>query len=493
MTTAVTLGGRRLDDEVGHHFAAMLRCVVPSKKHPRLLLATPPDGHCPSFVMRDGAHAARVLGRLVLSERRYDCERTAFELLRASAHFTLDAQESDGSFGHRYGRDGEPQSLWRQEEATAHALCILSTFLLVAREADKSVPQLGDFLDAIDRALSHAFGSVFDAEVGLFRSTTAGTDSALDTGYSLWTNAAYVHAARLSHEVARTVDSPNRISRSHPVFHEDLAERLDRLVVGGRWVRRLDETGRPDFRPDAALLAPTRFGIRFRPEASTRAVSEVASRLPDPELGLLRRTIAWGGCPDTRVQGGGGAWPEHAAALAQWYFDDGKDEEAGLRLLDALAEATDEDGNLPQILTTRARFESHWSDEWQTGREAERAFDRRILRNDVPFERLLAEANAMSTAYGKTRSRIAVRPAESGAPGGGTVRFGAPCLAAHAEALRAWLVAAGDWSEPGDARKEPGPAQEPQPLDASRPRGEASPADRTEPPTDAAFEERTWS
>ncbi len=443
MTTVPPIQVGKLNDELTRHMDVVLRCTAESKKYRRLLLATPPENRYPYFYPRDTSCAVQTLSRIAISDAGYSSASLAFDLIRDAAHFLKDVQAEDGSWGQRYSLDGEPRGIYIQEDNVAHGIAVIANYLLVAKERSQTVPQQDEFLAAIDRGLAVAFDRYYEKEIGLFRSTTSIHESSIESGYTCWVNHAYHHAGHLATRVGREIDHGHVISRSHLAFREQFVHSVSELFLhGDKILRRFDPEGNPDLRPDITLLSPFYFGFVPHPDVQRRAVEFIEKQLWDPELGMIMRYLPFGRDNSIHVHAGNGPWTQYTAILAQYWYSVGETER-GDDLLDRIDQHRNDQGEIPEHLSTVRRFENFMQTEWQTGRDAAKEFDGSILIPGLPFDRILEETNNMARSYADTAKRCAKR--DGSAPEGGTIAFAAPLMWSHAEVMRALLVKADDW------------------------------------------------
>jgi hypothetical protein len=102
-----------------------------------------------------------------------------------------------------------------------------------------------------------------------------------------------------------------------------------------------------------------------------------------------------------------------------------------------------EQGEIPEHLSTCRRFEEFMEREWDTGIDFEKEFYKPILLEGVDFNKILEEANNMHKSYHETGSRCIFR--DSASAEGGYIQFAAPLMWSHVEYARALLIKAGDW------------------------------------------------
>ncbi|RMG49915.1 MAG: hypothetical protein D6723_13110 [Acidobacteria bacterium] len=432
----------QLNDRLSHHMNLILRCTVPSQRYGRLLLASPPTSRYPYIYPRDTSAAVQLFRRLAGSRRGYDVGQTAFELMRAMAHFIRDVQAGDGSWGQRYSLDGEDKSIYKQEDNVAHGIAILCNYLLTACRLEKEVNEKEAFLASIDKALEYSLAHLYQKELNLFHSTTSIHESAMEEGYTCWVNFSFLYAFSLAHEVATLLDETRIICPAHLNFRRHFLYSVGELFVAGhRYIRRIDAQGNIDLRPDFTLLSPFYYGfLHYRDEMEASA-QFLEKQLWDPELGLIMRYLPFYKDFSTHVHAGNGPWLQYTAILAQFHYWNGNTER-GDELLEKIDTYATEEGEIPEHLSTCKRFEDFMEAEWKTGIDFAKEFHKPILLDGVDFDKILEEANNMARSYEETGRRCVIdRTSEEG----GFIRFTTPLMWSHVEYARALLVRAGDW------------------------------------------------
>lgn len=434
---------QELDRELARHLEILRRCTLPSERYGQILLATPPATRYPYVYPRDCSCACQLLGRLAGSSAEYECGDDAFELLRSAALFIRDVQDEDGCWGQRYGVDGDDKSIYRQEDNVAHGVAILANYLLTARRRGEEIDGVEGFLAGIDRGLRYAIDNLYHSELNLFESTTAIHESTLEQGYTLWVNFAFLYAYALAEDVCHRVDENGVVDRRHLEFLRHFERSVSELfLTGNRYARRLDPTGNFDLRPDVTLLSPFYFGFGHYERQQQLAVQYLEKQLWDPELGMIMRYLPFGQDFATHVHAGNGPWLQYTAMLAQYHFYQGS-RKRGDELLSLIDGHSMPDGEIPEHLSTCARFESFMEKEWRTGLDFAKEFDDEILLDGLSFDLILEEANNMQRSYEATGRMC--RVPEEGSLENGYIQFAAPLMWAHAEYARALLYRAGDW------------------------------------------------
>jgi len=411
-------------------------------------LASDPDNRYPYVYPRDVASITRAwLTALRRGVRPDACRDRVVDAARF-----LVAVEDDGWWYQRYGLDGDDQSIYQQEDNVAHGIRIISHAVLALDAADalESADEafLSNAVDCIDAAVSVARSELYDANAHLIESTTSIHEGAIESGYTLWVNCAFLAALQQAADALDRIDAAGRsadIERggdSTPDAVDDAADRVDELrallepgvercfaVDGTPVPRRHTPDGERDDRPDITLLAPAYFGLHdVFGEHAVRAAERATASLEDPRLGGLQRFRGFHRDHDVHQHGGNGPWMQYTAWHAQFRFDRGE-HERGDEVLSTITGHADAAGHIPEHLSTRERFEQFVEREWDTGADFQKEFDDDVLR-DVPFDRIAEELGHMRAAYDEMAAALEERD---------VISFAAPLAWCHAEFLTALL------------------------------------------------------
>lgn len=406
---------------VDFHLDVLRTCLAEWKGSP-LPMASPPGTRYPYVYPRDLAAVARAQDRL----EGFEDPRTVSRQLQAGAEFLLSVQHADGLWGQRYDLHGRDRSIYPQEDNTAHAVAVMARHVRHERRHGGTSSIERETLHAIERGLEAARHRVYRRGINLFFSTTSIHESAMETGYTLWTNGAYRDAYRLAAEAFRAAGRTE-----HAEAWERRVERLEEnlarhFVQDGSWIRGLTAKGRFDRRPDVTLLSPHYFGFEhLAPGAAERAADRVEKELWDPDVGLLQRYLPFREDGAVHLHAGNGPWLAYSAWLAQRHVSLGRIDAARKIVAHILRFATAE-GWLPEHVSTRERFQDFMENEWETGLDFRKEFDPEILLPGVTFTEILDEANKMKAAY----ERASV---EADRAGDGVIRFATPLAWTHAE------------------------------------------------------------
>ena len=447
MATAKATGKKLTDlnDRINRHMEVILRCTSSSEKYGRLLLASPPDTRYPYVYPRDTSSAVQLFRRLARSEHGYDAGPQAFELMQSMARFLKDTLSADGCWGQRYSLAGEDKGIYKQEDNVAHGIAVLCNYLLAAHHLKKEIEDLESFLHIIDRSLGYAHSTLYHRELNLFESTTAIHESAMEEGFTCWVNYSFLYAYSLADEVARKLDPKGIIRKQHLSFRRHFLHSVSELFLtgdGDRFVRRITPQGGPDLRPDFTLLSPFYFGFLHYRDAIDQSVRYLENQLWDPELGMIMRYLPFNRDFATHIHAGNGPWLQYTAVLAQYHYWNGN-EKRGDELLGMIDSFRNEQEEIPEHLSTCTRFEVFLENEWKSGLDFAKEFDKPILLDGVDFDNILEEANNMASAYRETGAKCMVRDLQ--AKEGGYIQFATPLMWSHVEYMRALLVRSGDW------------------------------------------------
>lgn len=397
-------------------------------------LASDPDNRYPYAYPRDIACITRAWLESV--EAGFQPQRSRDHILE-SARFMLAVQEDDGRWRQRYSLDGDDVGIYIQEDNVAHGLRILG-HAVEALEATDTLDELDDafytdLVAAVDAAVTHTRDELYDPNATLIESTTSIHEGRIESGYTLWVNCTFLSGLR---DVAAALATlPDRIeSADVEAATRDLAAELSAglertFTTLPQIPRRYTPDGDPDFRPDVTLFAPYYYGLDdiFGTQAVS-AAERAGTALEDPRLGGLQRFLGFYRDFEAHQHGGNGPWMQYTAWNAQFQFDQGNVEE-GESILDTIAAHTDEQGHIPEHLTTRARLTEFMEKEWQTRRDFEKEFDEEVLR-DVPFDFVVEELGHMQSSYEEMLSRTESQD---------VIGFARPLTWSHAETLRALL------------------------------------------------------
>ena len=391
-----------LNNILYRHLDIISQCAIYTDKG-SALLATFPDSRYPYVYIRDSACASRFLYKLLVSPLK--AGGLAFRLLREVAKFILNCQTKEGFWGQRYGINGEDKSIYKQEDNVAHGVTILCRYLLAAKYRKENVPDIERIIEAIGKGAEYARMHYYRKGIHLFYSTTSIHESAIEKGYSIWVNFAYLLMVRLIERVGIEYSVTNK-------FMEELALKsafestIDNVfTVSNRFVRRLKPDGDVDIRPDITLMSPFYFGTGMDSEyfANTdkfiNSIEFIEKTLWDPVLEMLQRYLAFVEDPHTHIHAGNGPWLQYTAIMAQYYFYVGK-VKRGNEILDIIDKYRSQEGYLCEHLTTPERFYEFRNLEWITGKDFEKELlVQEIMLPHITYDFVVEELNHMKKEY----------------------------------------------------------------------------------------------
>lgn len=167
-----------------------------------------------------------------------------------------------------------------------------------------------------------------------------------------------------------------------------------------------------------------------KPEATKQTMRFIQERLGDPEFDdmircrlPIRDEIGW------HYHAGSGPCMVSTAIMAQYHYSRGEVKE-GNRLLKLIDRYRDEEGLLPEHLSTHERFREFMELEWQTGLDFKKEFDPEVLLPNLPFDLITEELLNMKRAY---------EEAERIGRNKGYIALGCGLMWAHVEYGRALL------------------------------------------------------
>jgi GH15 family glucan-1,4-alpha-glucosidase len=432
-----------LDKELETHFKIMKSCSVETDAGETVLLATKPEARYPYFYPRDVACASGLLAYLSTSE--FSVANDAYKLLESVATFVLKIIRDDGYLGQRYALSGEEKSIYKQEDNNAHGMIILSNYLLTAKKNGENIQNTDGFLLSINNAALYAIKNFYRSEINLFHSTTSIHESALEEGFSCWTNFAYLKAFHLVTEVNSKLDASDIIPDKILTFKSAFKHNLFGIMISNkRFLRRIDQKGNYDFKPDFTLLSPFYFG--FGGEAKDyidNSVSFLERQLWDPELGMIQRYLPFSGDIEIHTHAGNGPWLQYTAILAQYHYWC-ENIKLGDELIGLIDNYRNEKGEIPEHISTCKRFDRFIESEWKTGIDFDKEFDKHILQDNLDFDKILEETNNMQRAYKEVAAKCMIPDVTM--EEGGYILFVTPLMWSHVEYMKALLYKHGLYS-----------------------------------------------
>jgi CRP-like cAMP-binding protein len=434
---------RRLIDlnrEVTAHLNIISECTIDTDSG-SALLASLPGSRYPFVYPRDSACASRFLYALSTSDLKSG--DIAFRLLGEISRFIHNCQRDDGYWGQRYGINGNDKGIYKQEDNVAHGVTILCRYLLAAKKRDVNIHQFADMVESIKKGATYALRNYYRNEIHLFYSTTSIHESALEEGYSIWVNYAYLLMLWLIEDVCKEYDLKGHFEEEKNLRKGFETTIGNILSLSKRYVRRLKPDGVVDLRPDITLLSPFFFGTGMETEhfnndeSFVNTIHFVEDTLWDPHLGMLQRYLPFIEDPHTHIHAGNGPWLPYTAMLAQYYFYSGN-LKRGNEIIDIIDTYKTKEGYLCEHLTTSERFNEFKRLEWNPGRDQEKEFDPETLVDNISYDNILEELNHMRNAY----TDVEKQSSKVGDKGYITfaTTFATPLMWAHAEYAMALML-----------------------------------------------------
>ncbi len=425
-----------LNRDVNVHLNILAQCSIDTEQG-SALMATLPGSRYPYVYPRDSACASRFLFRLATSSLKSG--EIALRLLGEIARYIMNCQRADGYWGQRYGIRGEDKGIYRQEDNVAHGVSILCRYLLAAKIKNVDIPGVEKYFDAIRKGASFARKNYYRKEIHLFYSTTSIHESAIEEGYTIWVNYAYLLMYRLLERIGEAYGITERFAPEADLRagFQPTVEKI--FAQSGRYIRRLKPDGTIDLRPDITLLSPFFFGTGLDrdyftdSETFTSSIAFIEDMLWDPELGMLQRYLPFIEDPESHIHAGNGPWVQYTAMLAQYYFHRG-DIARGNEIMGIIDGYRSKEGYLCEHLTTPERFFEFKKLEWLTGRDFDKEFEPHILVDDIPYDNIVEELNHMRNAYGRIEEECRM------IGGNGHISFAAPLMWSHAEYAMALML-----------------------------------------------------
>lgn len=418
-----------LNNEVNKHLDIVLQCTVETPIGVALL-ASHPESRYPYVYPRDSACASRMLYKIITSKIK--SADIAYRYLSEIARFIMNCQRKDGYWGQRYGFDGVDKGIYKQEDNVAHGAVILCRYLLAAKKRNVEVVNFNKVVNAIKLASSFALKNFYRNEIHLFFSTTSIHESAIEEGYSLWVNFAYLLMFQLIERVACEYNIDLKFTEEIEMKSGFQSTIENVFLLSNRYVRRLRPDGEVDLRPDITLLSPFFFGtgmdIQYfeNSEYFENSIKYMIDSLWDPDLGMLQRYLPFIEDPDTHIHAGNGPWIQYTAMLAQYYFFLGKIEK-GNEIIQIINKYRSKEKYLCEHLTTPERYHEFNKLEWLTGSDVGKEFTTSILIPGLPYDYLVEELNHMKKSYVEVASQC--KPENKNK----YITFATPLMWSHAE------------------------------------------------------------
>ena len=431
MTRKEVEGFREIDtlERIDFHVNVIKKCTLKAK-HGLALLATLPCSRYPYCYPRDTGTCARFLRKVITKSGDASLSVQCYELLENIANFILHCQRQDGYWGQRYNASGEDHSIYKQEDNVAHGIIVLAEYILGGLALGKKARWRNEILEAIDKGAKFALRNYYRPEINLFKTTTSIHESRIVQGFDIWTNFAYLRAFELAKQIMDQIGRTRMFSTIR-TFHKQFEMRVIQIfTVMDKFVRRIDATGHYDLRPDVTLLSPFFFGMQGKAFKETEeSVKIVESELWDPDLDGVERYLPYHEDFTCHLHAGNGPWMQYTAILAQYKYLN-NDIKGGDDILKCIRRHVSEGGFICEHLTTNLRFKEFMRNEWETGRDFEKEFDREILLPNVKFNFVVDELNHMRDSYLDIERQI---EGQGKSRRGSSLKFATPLMWSHAE------------------------------------------------------------
>lgn len=347
--------------------------------------ASPPDGKYPFIYTRDFSVAIVALSEL-----------GDWTTAKKACRFLLDCQCPTGEWVQRYGERAQRQERVIQEDNTPLATWALLTYAGLSGDEGFRKAIRERVLTAADFML----GTTLHAHAYLATTHTSMHEAEVSEGFEIWNTCAHAKAFRL---VAETYGL-SKYGR-----YADLIERAIRnlLTYDGRFLRRLDVHGNPDFRVDITLITPSYFDLCLPNDPLARNSAALIERvLKDAELGGYSRYLTFSDLETSILPG---PWFLYTAWMARYHHLAGDRKKGDENLTWIMTNS--KDFYLSEYILTKPRWERY---------------------KDVYMKRVYAAEGCCLAACKKEFEKLSKQAEE------GEVIYGVlPLLWAHVETLRA--------------------------------------------------------
>jgi CRP-like cAMP-binding protein len=428
-----------LNDVLYRHLDIISQCSV-ERINGTALLATLPESRYPYVYPRDSACASRFLYKLAVSS--FKSGDFAFRLLTDIAKFLQNCQRKDGYWGQRYNIEGKDNSIYKQEDNVAHGIIVLCRYLLAAKRKRKNIPDTEKIIEAIVKGSQYARKSYYRNEIHLFYSTTSIHESAIEEGYSIWVNFAYLLALKLIEQIGIEYDVTDKFSEEIILVNFFESHIYNVFNINERFVRRLKPDGDIDLRPDITLMSPFYFNTGMdvehfnNTENFANSIKYIEQTLWDPIVGLLQRYLPFVEDPDTHTHAGNGPWLPYSSILAQYYFHIGEIGR-GDEILSLIDKYSTREGHQCEHVTTPARFYEFKQLQWINGKDSNKElFTYKILLPEIPYDFIVEELNNMKRAYNTIEKKCKEQKDKE------YITFVSPLMWSHAEYAMALMLRA---------------------------------------------------
>ncbi len=428
-----------LCEKLSKHMDVIAECSI-STEQGTVLLATILESRYPYVYPRDSACASALFRQM--TEKGLAPDGVAFNILKGLAQFISHVQDESGEWVQRYGLNGQKKAIYIQEDNTAYGSIILANYLLACYSRQEEPAELEDYLNRIKKAIQYAIKHFYREEIFLFFSTTGVHESAIEKGYSLWVNHAYILCFNLISQLTNKFDLKDFFANELSFKCRFCQSVHRRFILNDRFVRRITKDGTFDLRPDVTMLSPVYFQCKEdhcdvcvldeNPDIISRSINFMVDNLWDPELGMLQRYLPFTEDIETHIHAGNGPWIQYTAMLAQYYYKKGAIER-GDTILDQIDKYSTEEGFIPEHLSTKRRFEEFIRLEWEVGLDAKKEFHPDILVPNLSYDFIVEELFFMKKSYDQIRQDIADGEKH-------VIHFAVPLMWSHVEYASALIA-----------------------------------------------------
>lgn len=439
---------RIIHRKIKENFKVIKRCCVKTPKGVAIL-ASFRRSRYPYVYPRDAAGVSRALKFMALHQ---GFEKEALELLKNIAKFTVHLQSKDGCWGQRYSITGIDKSIYAQEDNVAHGIIIIGNYLITAHTLNKKVRGKDEFIASMVKGMDYALHHYYNRKMELFFSTSSIHQASNETGYTVWTNFSYFSALSLLEEVLIN-EKKEKLHLKYGAFKKTFGKTLrEKFIKDGMFVHRITKSGKYDACPDITRLSAFYFVYRGLEEVIQKTMKYLRKSLWNNKLDLFMRYPCRVDDISLHNHGGCGVFPGYSAIYARYFFRIGKIKE-GDAILRKIDSYKTKKGYISEHVSTVKQFNNFIEQEWETGLDFQKEFDKTILLPKVNFDNIAEELYNMKKTYDKIRRSIKLRKGR----GRKFIRFVIPHAWAHAEYILALLQKERgnytiNWVEPKDEK-----------------------------------------
>lgn len=439
---------RIIHKKIKENFKVIKRCCVKTPSGVAVL-ASFRRSRYPYVYPRDAAGVSRALKFMALHQ---GFEKEALDLLKNVAKFTVHLQSKEGCWGQRYSITGIDKSIYAQEDNIAHGIIIIGNYLTTAHTLNKKVKDKKKFIESMINGMDYALKNYYNPNKKLFFSTSSIHQASNETGFTVWTNFSYFSALSLLEEVL-IKEKKEELHLKYGIFKKTFGKTLrEKFIKDGMFVHRITISGEYDVCPDITRLSAFYFVYRGLEGVIQKTMKYLIKNLWDNQLGLLMRYPCRVDDISFHNHGGCGVFPGYSAIYARYLFRIGKIKE-GDAILRKIESYKTKESYIPEHVSTIKQFNNFIEQEWETGLDFQKEFDKTILLPKVNFDNIAEELYNMKRTYDKIRRSLKYKKGK----GRKFIRFAVPHTWAHAEYILALLQKERgsytiNWVEPKDKK-----------------------------------------